>query len=118
MRHGRCDGGESEPEEKIRETGWNAPYCSRVVLNLPVGLLSDENVALRVELVAESRTVRVGWLELADVLESPPEIPTRRRLLKEVLEDPVSPRTSFFARPPGMMDPWHGHETEVRDVGP
>ena len=63
--------------------------CSRAVLNLPAGLLPDENAALRVELVAGSRIVRAGWLELADVLESPPEVRSRRRLLREVLEDPV-----------------------------
>jgi hypothetical protein len=52
-------------------------------------LLPDENAALRVELVSGPRTVRAGWLELADVLESPPEVRSRRRLLREVLEDPV-----------------------------
>ena len=61
----------------------------QAVLDLPAGVLPDENAALRVELVSESRTVRAGWLELAEVLESPPEIRTRRRLLKEIFEDPL-----------------------------
>jgi hypothetical protein len=63
--------------------------CSRAVLNLPAELLSDENAALRVELVAGSGTVRAGWLELADVLESPPEVQSRRRLLRKFLVNPV-----------------------------